>query len=239
MIKSYAEKVIISGNILEYYGYEKEIISGYSDTKKKSKGRQAKADDESKKENREKVISRARKDIRRLVNTNYFQGRSKFLTLTFAENVQDIKAANYEFKKFIQRLNYNMGYKVSYLTVIEFQKRGAIHYHTIVFNMDYIKVSELQAIWGNGYVRINRINHVDNVGAYICKYLTKDNDDTRLLEKKMWFRSRGLKEPIEVKEKEAVANLLQSLPPQNLIYESEFNNEFNSILYKQFNLNIP
>lgn len=238
MVKSYCYKAVISGNVVEIYEYEKDVLTGYKDTKKESKGRQVEANSEDKKKNREKVVSRARKDIRRLVNSNYISGRSKFVTLTFAENIQDIKAANYEFKKFVQRLSYNMGYKLSYLVVIEFQKRGAIHFHVLFFNLDYIKVSELGDMWGNGFVKINRIKHVDNVGAYICKYLSKDNDDERLLGEKMWFRSRGLKSPVEIKEKEAVENLLQSLPPQNLTYENEFNNEFNSIKYKQYNLNI-
>ncbi|GAI10009.1 unnamed protein product, partial [marine sediment metagenome] len=37
---------------------------------------------------------------------------------------------NREFKKFIQRLRYQYG-DFKYMAVIEFQDRGAIHYHMI------------------------------------------------------------------------------------------------------------
>lgn len=46
-------------------------------------------------------------EIARLVDTN-FDNQTKFLTLTFKENIQDIEYANNEFKKFIKRLNYDL-----------------------------------------------------------------------------------------------------------------------------------
>jgi hypothetical protein len=53
-----------------------------------------------------------------------------FTTLTFRENLHNIKEANYEFLKFIKRVKYKFG-DFKYLAVIEFQDRGAIHYHMI------------------------------------------------------------------------------------------------------------
>jgi len=112
-------------------------------------------------------IARTRTTIKRLVNSN--QDFDKFVTLTFAENLQDIKIANRHFNKFIMRLKYQY-LNLRYLSIIEFQKRGAIHYHFLC-NLPHVKNSILSDIWGHGFVKINKIKHVTNLGAYICKYL--------------------------------------------------------------------
>lgn len=230
---SYRFKAIISGKVIETYSYQNDVLYGYKDIKKSSRGRQAVASDKDRDINREKVLSRARKDLRRLINCN-IQKHSKFLTLTFSDNVKDLDFANYEFKKFIQRLNYCYGVKVKYSTVIEFQKRGAIHYHTILYNLtDKLDLKEMQRLWGNGFIKVNSIVDVDNVGAYVCKYMTKTDDD-RLLGRKMYFNSRGLKKPVEIKEPDVVSALVGFLQNQAPKYENHFDNDYNSICYKQY-----
>ncbi|MGM9458151.1 rolling circle replication-associated protein, partial [Lacticaseibacillus rhamnosus] len=74
--------------------------------------------------------------VRRLVLANFDAG-SKFVTFTFAENVKDIDQANREWKKFVQRLRRRYG-DFKYLSVIEFQKRGAVHYH-MISDLPYVK----------------------------------------------------------------------------------------------------
>jgi hypothetical protein len=234
-IKSYNKKAVISGDIIEFYDYKNNVLYDYKDTKKNSKGRQAKAKFEDKLANRKKTLQRNSRNIRRLVNCN-IQEDSKFITLTFADNITDLKQANYEWKKFKQRLETKIGYKLQYLVVIEFQKRGAIHYHCVMFNLPYIQNNKLREIWGNGFVKINKIDNVDNVGAYVCKYIAKDNDDTRLEGEKMYFTSRGLKKPVEIKEKDRVESLASSLPVSALTYSNTFENEYNSVFYRQYNI---
>lgn len=235
MVKSYKSKVIISGNIIEVYDYEKEVLEGF-DNKSKGKGRRCYANDEEKIKNRELVLARARRDLRRLINTN-IKDISKFVTLTFADNVQDFDVANYEFKKFRQRLERYLKHKVEYVCVPEFQKRGAIHFHVVMFNVPYIKNLDLQKIWGQGYVRINKIDNVDNMGAYVCKYMSKDFiDDERMRGKKCYFSSRKLDKPIEIKEKELIESVRDSLQADSLVYENTFKNDYNTTNYKQYNM---
>ena len=229
----YDKKVIIAGNVIEVYEYEKSVHFGYKDTRKNSKGRGSIASADDKEKNREKVLSRARKDLRRIINCN-IQKYSKFLTLTFKDNVQDLDYANNEFKNFIKRLNYHYGIKIKYTAVIEFQKRGAIHYHCILYNLvQKINVQELQEIWKHGFIKINSIDNVDNVGAYVCKYMTKTDDD-RLLGRRMYFNSRGLNRPQEIKEPDLIAQLQKSLLNQAHKYENTFVNDYNSINYRQY-----
>jgi hypothetical protein len=155
--------------------------------------------------------------------------------LTFAENIEDISWANNEFKKFIKRVDYHLGFKVAYSCVIEFQKRGAVHYHVILYNIPQkLKLDVLRAIWGHGHIKVNVIKDVDNVGAYICKYMTKCEDEKKLRGKKMYFNSRGLLKPQEIKESVLVKAICGSLVGQTPKYSNTFVNEYNSINYKQY-----
>lgn len=230
---SYDKKAVIAGNQLEIYEYEKSVIYGYKDIKKGFRGRQSIASDEDKEINREKVFKRARTNLRRLINSN-IESDSKFLTLTFKDNITDLDLANNEFKKFIKRLNYHFNIKTKYSCVIEFQKRGAIHYHCILYNLaGKVDLNKLSEIWGNGFIKLNKINGIDNVGAYICKYMIK-TDDKRLEGRKMYFNSRNLIKPTEIKDLEIVNALVGSLQNQSPKYENTFTNEYNSINYKQY-----
>jgi len=82
-------------------------------------------------------------------------------------------------------------------------------------------------------LNLTRIKGVDNVGAYVCKYMTKSDDD-RLKGKKMYFNSRNLNKPTEIKEPELVDTLVGSLQAQAPKYENTFSNEYNTINYKQY-----
>jgi len=78
---------------------------------------------------------------------------------------------------------------------------------------------------------------VDNVGAYICKYMTKDGGDERLIEKKSYFTSRNLEKPIEITQNSLIESVANSLQAKMLTYENTFKNEFNETQYKQYNMN--
>lgn len=173
-------------------------------------------------ENREIALNRMRDNIVCLARSN-FNGGSKFITLTFAENVVDLSVANNEFKKFIKRLRYEEG-NFKYLAVIEFQKRGAIHYH-MISDLFYISNHKLRRIWSGGFVRINRIKHVDDVGAYLVKYMCKA-DDLRLHKRKAYLRSGNLEKPrvligAELRQYVEDHNLKDRIPARIKIYHSK------------------
>jgi len=235
---AYNSKVVISGDIIEVYEYKNPIVEGYQEFKKSCSGRSVSASVEDKDINRLKVLKRARRDLRRLINANInkYGVASKFITLTFKEHITTFEVANYEFKKFRQRLEYFLKFKMKYVVVPEFTKIGRIHFHMLGFNIPYIKNCQFADIWKNGFIKINCIDNVDNVGAYVCKYMNKDILDNRLIGKKCYFASRGLYKPIEIKEKERVDNLAVALPSSALSYESKFQNDYNSIIYKQYNI---
>lgn len=153
---------------------------------------------------KQKHYEQMRWEISRIIDCN-FDDNTKFMTLTFKENIQDVKYTNVEFKKFIKRLNYYLynekKQKLKYLAVWEKQKRGAIHYHIIFFELPFINIDELQRIWGNGFVKINKIDvdSKDNRGRYVSKYFSKDIDE-KDYKQKAFFKSQNLKKPIVIRK---------------------------------------
>lgn len=240
----YNERFVVSGGIFEYYKYDRLICT----TKEGNSSGRKKGENVGK--FRGDVIQKAKKEVRRLVNANVNRWTdneenrimSKFLTLTFAENVTDIKWANREFAKFVQRLNYYLdpagNYKIKYLTVVEFQKRGAVHYHTMIFNMPYVPVKELHGLWMHGFVKVNKIDDVSNVGAYVCKYMTKCQNDERLAGQKMYFKSTGLLQPEIVTNPQIVQLYKEQFDEDKKTFETEFEAPFiGKIQYAQYNMN--
>jgi hypothetical protein len=233
-------KYIKSGDIIEIYEYEKEIVRVKNETGRRGVSEGREKSEEEVKRNRSDSLAKAKKTLRRLINANVHKWteQPKFLTLTFKENVQDVKLANSHFKNFIKRFGYKLDLKIKYSAVIEFQKRGAIHYHVVLYNVPYFDVNELSEIWGHGFTKLNKIDQVDNIGAYVTKYMTKDNDDPRLVGQKCYFNSRGLHKPEEHNElnKKKIDSLKESLS-QFQVYNNTFENEHTGeITYTQYNL---
>lgn len=113
--------------------------------------------------------------IRALVNTNCKDPeRIRWITLTYAENMQDTKRLHDDFRKFWQRFKRRWG-KAEYIAVIEPQGRGAWHVHLIAIwqaKAPYIPKADLAKCWGHGFVKVNAVrDDVDNLGAYLSAYL--------------------------------------------------------------------
>lgn len=244
------KKVIVSGPMVEIYEYEDGISVGWTSNKEvESEVENEEDSDEVKEgseENRLRSLRRARLQLIRVVNSNFgFYGRdftAKFLTLTFREHVTDLNTANKLFGLFIKRLNYRLfGSKcanIRYTVVPEFTKRGRVHYHVILYNIPYVKADVLQQIWQHGYIKINKINNIDNIGAYIAKYMSKSFDDRRMKGQKCYFNSKGLRRPLEITDKKSAETVEKSLPESCKVYEAEYYNEYTGkVRYRQYNLN--
>ena len=234
-MKTYYKKAIVSGHVIEIYQYEKPVYSDYELNKiRQHEGRRQEASEDNKQKNREKCSNRAARTVRRLVNSN-IAINSKFLTLTFADHVTDLKKANYEFKKFKQRFEYYLGVRIKYLCVPEFTKKGRIHYHVVLFNLPFVKNKTLQSIWSNGFIKINKIDNCDNVGAYVSKYMTKDNE--QMIEEKSYFTSRNLEKPLEIVNEKEIEILADSLSPTDVVYLNSFVNDYLGLVnYTQYNI---
>ena len=145
-LKSYNVKTIETPTTIEVWEYLNEPVIYSSSIDKTSESKNNKHietnEDEiisaiahyDKLKRRQKHYQEMRWIIARIVDCN-FDNKTKFMTLTFKDNIQDISYTNYEFNKFIKRLNFNLyndkKQRLKYIAVWEKQKRGAIHYHII------------------------------------------------------------------------------------------------------------
>lgn len=157
-------------------------------------------------------------------NCNFDGEYAKFITLTYAENMQDIDRAAKDLDRWLQRVRRKLG-TVHYLWVMEFQKRGAIHYHLLLDYQPVIPWEWLQESWPHGDAGIKAIKHVDNVGAYVAKYMAK-LDDRRLDGRRAYGTSRGMKEPeiITGREAENIARYLEER--QSPVHVGAYTGEF-------------
>lgn len=118
--------------------------------------------------------------LRELINTNFTGSPQElFVTLTYRGELQtnDTKRVYEDFKNFMKRLKYK--YKktttIDYINVLEPHATGNFHMHVLLRFNDleniYIPNAELAKLWGNGFVTVQSLQGVDNIGAYLSAYL--------------------------------------------------------------------
>jgi len=245
-------KVVRSGDRLEIIKFKKAITYGEPPACVSKSSSFREKNKEEKLFIRYASSRRSKQTFTRLVYSNTYQWRSikgrfikpTLLTLTFKDNIKKVKQANDEFTKFVKRLNYEItGRKMSflkYITAIEFQKRGAVHYHVLFFNYSYLPKKILTAIWRQGHIKVERIKDRDMRKAtnYLCKYMTKNLENKKLCGQKSYFGSRGLKKPIVTRNQERNNSLLEiygdsleSAEEFRKTYQSEYCGEFDYSIY--------
>lgn len=119
-------------------------------------------------------------NARAVINANVTDvSKVRWCTLTYAENMTDPKRLYEDFHNFNKRFQYyckGKGYsKPEYIVMMEPQGRGAWHAHLLYIWQDqkapYISNQDFRELWGHGFVRIKKLDNVDNVGAYLTAYL--------------------------------------------------------------------
>lgn len=149
-------------------------------------------------ERSERSIRRTRKNIQDILNAN-LDDKSYFLTLTFAENLQDYEKANSRFHYFIRIKNKD----IKYLVVKEHQQRGAIHFHLIVFDIEKDKLDKLTKSWSYGFWYVKKINdkYSYSIANYMTEYFSKEKNQLVKANKKIFSKSRNLKKPLIIGDK--------------------------------------
>lgn len=122
------------------------------------------------------------RQLRDLVNCNtQDNSRIHWVTLTYAENMTDVKQLQNDYDKFwkkFRRYCKKNGYTVpEYIAAIEPQQRGAWHMHVIIIwqqRRPYIDNNSVFApMWGHGFTKIQGVpEDCDNLGAYLSAYLS-------------------------------------------------------------------
>lgn len=190
-------------------------------------------DIDQKKEGEKRIIPQSvrqsMRSLKRLIYSNVgmfkkIRGKTvptMFLTLTFHKNIQDVKFANREFSKFMQRLNFKLfnekKNKLAYVVVPDFQERGAMHYHCLIFNMPFVKrnVYEfMRKTWGHGsMVNLKALENSWGAYLYLKRYMVKNFEDGRFKGKRKYFPSRNILRPIVIRDDIVIELILRSLDP--------------------------
>lgn len=117
-------------------------------------------------------IKRSQNRIRSLTFTNSVRLAPLLIRLSYAENMQCRKTAQKDFARFIRTLRSRYPY-IKYLYVFEYQKRGAIHIHMLLFESGFLPFNEIEMLWPHGGTRVERVRSRERAGNYVGKYCGK------------------------------------------------------------------
>ena len=200
------------------------------------------------KEIEERNIIRSKLQCQRLAKAN-MQHWETFITLTFEENITDVKKANKEFNYFVNKVR-RVKKDFMYLCITEFQKRGAVHYHlltnvnindtSLIYSQEDNPKFKHIKYWNKGFTSIEILKgDPKKVIGYISKYMTKDIDN-RLFSKHRYFYSQNLSKPIvnflnvnNLKENDFYIKKIQD---KDLVYNNEYINSYDNekVIFLEF-----
>lgn len=208
-------KLIKYANIIELYQYEKDIdlqrfnrsrvqrgsstLKGLGNTRKNMLRQE--------KPLKPKRFDNARRSamvFKRLVSANLGECENPLLvSLTYSENVVSIGQGHKDFKAFTRRFTRTFGKHVRYISVCEFQKRGAIHFHALFWGVDSKRLSDSERssrmvanLWRCGFVDLVATDGSHKISSYLAKYMVKAFLDPRLSGKKAYICSHNIKRPV-------------------------------------------
>lgn len=193
-------KIVRSGDLVEVYRYGKNlpIHRGRRGTINRDKRNRLP------KQRREDSFRRAKVSFRRIVRANLGGNeRPTLLTLTMYQKLS-YPASVRIFTDFVTRLRKREGAGFRYIAVPEFQKRGAVHWHVLIFGLDddFAKAEResryISRLWLHGFVDCVLTDGSPKLAGYLAKYMSKAMRDIRLGSKKAYYASRNIMRPMSV-----------------------------------------
>jgi len=159
--------------------------------------RNSQCDDKKKQHNQERSTRRACSMIRQIIIANSMR---YMWTFTYDEEIGEATVAKEDFRKFLQKLNYQIKDKPNYLMVMGYQEERykehgikVIHLHFATNRvLPYKTVAEA---WGKGIVHVSKAMPVEKVANYLTKHLKDDFNSDLMKGRKKYLCSQGLKRP--------------------------------------------
>ena len=186
----------------------------------------------------ERSIIRSKLECQRLAKANMRDWKT-FITLTFADEITDIKYANKRFNYFIGKIR-RVDKNFKYIAVPEFMKSGRVHYHLLT-NVDINDNALIYAqedrpefkhikYWNDGFDNVEVIQgNPKKIVGYISKYMTKEVDN-RLFGHRRYFYSNNLDRPkesyIDLDNEKHRDFYIEKIQDKVLIYQNEYINTF-------------
>lgn len=268
-----AYKIYRSGDNIEIYSYQymdnpENVMEGVNEGVLERLIEERKQEDR-KDERRAQTLRDNANNLKRMAR-EYFKGNVFFVTLTYKSLMRDIDKSDRKLKYFLKKLKDDYGH-ISYVGVRELQKkRDVIHYHLLIKNPELSRLTEdipepkrqgkfnikswkqkefeqfiHEKYWKHGWVDWTKVDFVDDLGAYLAKYMTKgDLKDMAWLEnRRLILRSKDIKkiEPLDWKKdstliKEIMENLdvYKSIAQQEIIDNTERKSVFTNGYHSKF-----
>jgi len=156
------------------------------------------------------------------------------------------------FTAFIARLRREAGKGFRYLAVPEFQKRGAVHFHVLVWGIDQNlgcvlhryrfrgkwhirhdcpkkkacerRLRFYSRLWLRGYADCRATDGSVKLAGYLSKYMSKAMRDFRLGGEKAYYASRNTLRPVSISA-DSLALFKLEVIQQEVIHSGELMNE--------------
>lgn len=105
-----------------------------------------------------------------------------FLTFTYRANMQDHTEAKKHLDLLLRWLKYNYP-GGAFLWRMEYQKRGAIHFHVIAFNVNRVDLKQLTSYWqdltgDDSYPDVETMHNRRKALYYVSKYVAKPEENS-------------------------------------------------------------
>lgn len=117
-----------------------------------------------------------------LFNSLKLNRRATFVTLTYPTSAVNQIDAKRHLRAFLKRLErMYRGRTITGIWRMEFQERGAIHFHIIFFGLPFIHKTTISALWAqvtktfNPFTRIEGVSGHKKLINYVAKYVGKVN----------------------------------------------------------------
>ena len=243
MTYHYNLKLVHSGDRTELYHYQ--LAQQRGNPARNEKGRKGNQDGTTdKNKNRRQVLNAARNNIIRLVNSN--KDLLSFITLTYAENMKDLSKSKADLHKCINKIQRNIP-DFKYLYVLEYQERGAIHYHMLCnYPIDFECVHSNRRkpqcqkeaenrfmidYWPHGFVDIRDLHREGNtnVGLYVSTYIVKSLQDVNMNGYRVYGYSRNLNKPVE-ETMLIQTDIIDVLQEMNKHYKVSYGNSYDQVI---------
>jgi len=172
-------------------------------------------------------IRRASLSFMRLVKTNlYGFGVPVLATLTYGPNMEDIREARKDFNAFARRAGRQFGDQFAYIVVMEFQQRGAVHFHGFFWGLPEGAARTerstrlVASLWKKGFADLVQTDGHQKLAWYLSKYFTKGLQDHRLWRRRVFVASKNVLRPTVTRD--AIIAALELSTEDIRIYEKEY-----------------
>jgi len=199
-------RIVQYADVTEVYEYEKDYINrsrGRSSSKLEKKRRKERANMYIPK-SKFSINQAKRRFFQICSEALYTRGAPHLITLTNHENDVSIIEGYRNIYAFKKAIANQMGVTIAYIAVPEYQKKGRLHFHLLVWGLLGQAISEeterdtrrLQRLYGKGFLDVRlSYDNSPKLASYFAKYFTKTYTDSNRKGAKAYTTSRGIVKP--------------------------------------------